>query len=126
MPKRLRAPPQVSARLAWFKVADQPALSTFMTMVICANIALMGCVYHGQPESFRAFVDGASTVFTVIYAAEAAVKLIGLSPLGYPRKKKRWPTALSAKPSAQRIELPLARSSRIRRANMHARMHRHT
>ena len=85
MPKHLRAPPQVSARLTWFKVAEHPALSTFMTVVICANIALMGCVYHGQPESFHAFVDGASTAFTVIYAAEAAVKLIGLSPMGYPR-----------------------------------------
>jgi hypothetical protein len=84
-------PAEDSLRFAWFRIAEHHVLSACMTLVICANIALMGCVYDGQPASFRAFIDGASTLFTVIYAVEAGVKLIGLSPLGYALSARHVP-----------------------------------
>jgi hypothetical protein len=84
--RNIRTPPppppsEESAFLAMcYNVATSPAVEASMIVVTLSNVILLMLVHDGQSSGFSVFIDIASNVFTALFAAEAALKILGLRP----------------------------------------------
>ncbi len=55
----------------------------FMYCAICLNAFLLSTWHAGQPQTMTIFLNGAYLSFTVLFVAEAAVRLFFLGPIAY-------------------------------------------
>jgi hypothetical protein len=62
----------------FFKLVSWKWFSRFVTVTICANIVVMSLKHANESSRFVVLEDVGNLVFTVIFAAEAALKLLGL------------------------------------------------
>ena len=60
-----------------FWLATNRATDTFVTAVICFNLAVMGMVHFGQDPFYDDFTEQANLAFTIFFAAEALLKIAG-------------------------------------------------
>eukprot|EP01065_Artemidia_motanka_P040131 TRINITY_DN4976_c0_g3_i1.p1 TRINITY_DN4976_c0_g3~~TRINITY_DN4976_c0_g3_i1.p1 ORF type:complete len:2745 (+),score=778.15 TRINITY_DN4976_c0_g3_i1:71-8236(+) len=66
-----------------YRVALSDALERFMTVAILLNAALMATGHYNEPSLLAEFGKDSNVCFVVIFALEALVKIIGMTPRYY-------------------------------------------
>jgi len=64
-------------------ICKDPFLDLFITLCIIANTVFMGLEKRPMEEDFEKMLQDANTIFTLIFALEMVIKLIGLHPYYY-------------------------------------------
>ena len=88
-PVRLEQPPAPKspalARVVTFlyNLVQGNVFNGIIMGMIVANLAVMACTHYGATDDWLNFFDGANIFFTVVFTAEAALKICGLGPKQY-------------------------------------------
>lgn len=64
-------------------VVQSPVLAPVIMFCIIANTVVLAMEHHGMDEETAVMLDEANFVFSIIFAAEAGLKLLGLGVRGY-------------------------------------------
>ncbi|XRB04885.1 voltage-dependent calcium channel L type [Pycnococcus provasolii] len=60
------------------QVIDQPAFERVIVAAIILNTLFLSMEYHGMSKTFRTVLDNMNLVLTILFALEAALKILGL------------------------------------------------
>eukprot|EP01043_Picozoa_sp_COSAG02_P047092 COSAG02_NODE_4477_length_5322_cov_8.823090_2_plen_1152_part_00 len=73
-PEKKREPARAD-REAAFKIASSPKFDTFIMCTIMVNCVVMGMKTHGESEAMADFQEGVNLICTIIFTAEAVIKI---------------------------------------------------
>lgn len=76
-----RPPDNRYRRMAW-DVASKPVFDTLILVAIMVNVVIMAMDYYGASATYELAVSLANAALTLVFALEAALKLVAL---GWPR-----------------------------------------
>ena len=84
-PLKVVRPPTGGFRLALYQMLQSRAFDGFITTVIVSNVAVMSFNYWGieQHAAHAMVYERATLGFSIVYYAEASLKLVAMSPRGY-------------------------------------------
>eukprot|EP01043_Picozoa_sp_COSAG02_P025790 COSAG02_NODE_1462_length_12490_cov_71.373820_8_plen_1201_part_00 len=81
-PEKKREPARAD-REAAFKIASNPKFDTFIMCTIVANCVVMAMKTHGESEAMSNFQEGVNLICTIIFTAEAVVKIFAFGHSEY-------------------------------------------
>ena len=66
-----------------FLFVQHSFFNRFITVGIAVNVAIMSTEHHNQSDAWGTFLETSNLTFLILFACEAAVKLLALGPVGY-------------------------------------------
>ena len=86
-PRRGDEKPTMACRLVFYDIVKHQYFDTFIVSMILLNVFSLATVYKGMSTTHENILNLSEWFFTVIFAVEALLKIVGLGPYPYFRRR---------------------------------------